>query len=65
VGEIAARLGTVADWRELNRDCTILSLADGQVRGVLPWTVLNTVNAAREEMRGRAAARALQHLPVA
>jgi 3-phenylpropionate/trans-cinnamate dioxygenase ferredoxin reductase subunit len=64
VGEVDARLETVADWKEPFREGVVYYLADGRVRGVLLWNVWNQVDAARrliaasgpfrpEDLRGR------------
>ena len=47
VGEVDARLETVADWREPYREGVIYYLRDGRVRGVLLWNVWEQVKAAR------------------
>ena len=47
VGEVDARLETVADWREPYREGVIYYLRDGRVRGVLLWNVWEQVEAAR------------------
>ncbi|MBE7556028.1 MAG: hypothetical protein HS126_33660 [Anaerolineales bacterium] len=48
VGELDARLETVADWQEPYRKGVIYYLRDGRVRGVLLWNVWDQVEAARE-----------------
>ncbi len=48
VGEIDARLETVADWAEPFRRGVVYYLRDAQVRGVLLWNVWDRVDAARE-----------------
>jgi NADPH-dependent 2,4-dienoyl-CoA reductase/sulfur reductase-like enzyme len=48
VGEVDARLETVADWAEPFRKGVIYYLRDGRVRGVLLWNVWDQVPAARE-----------------
>lgn len=48
VGDLDARLETVADWIEPHRKGVIYYLADGRVRGVLLWNVWKQVGAARE-----------------
>jgi 3-phenylpropionate/trans-cinnamate dioxygenase ferredoxin reductase component len=64
VGEVDARLETVADWKEPYREGVVYYLRDGRVRGVLLWNVWEQVDAARkliaepgplrpEELRGR------------
>jgi 3-phenylpropionate/trans-cinnamate dioxygenase ferredoxin reductase subunit len=47
VGELDARLETVADWKTLFREGVIYYLRDGRVRGVLLWNVWGKVDAAR------------------
>ena len=46
VGEVDARLETVADWREPYREGVIYYLRDRRVRGVLLWNVWGQVKAA-------------------
>src|SRR6478752_3564907 len=64
VGEVDARLETVADWKEPYRKGVVYYLRDGRVRGVLLWNVWEQVDAARkliaeagpfraEDLRGR------------
>jgi NADPH-dependent 2,4-dienoyl-CoA reductase/sulfur reductase-like enzyme len=64
VGEVDARLDTVADWKELNREGVVYYMRDGRVRGVLLWNVWDQVDSARkliaeagpfraEDLRGR------------
>jgi len=48
VGEIDARLETVADWKEPHREGVVYYLQDGRVRGVLLWNVWEQVEAARK-----------------
>jgi NADPH-dependent 2,4-dienoyl-CoA reductase/sulfur reductase-like enzyme len=48
VGEVDARLETVADWKEPNREGVIYYLRDRRVRGVLLWNVWEQVDAARK-----------------
>jgi NADPH-dependent 2,4-dienoyl-CoA reductase/sulfur reductase-like enzyme len=48
VGEIDARLETVADWAEPYRQGVVYYLRDDRVRGVLLWNVWDRVDAARE-----------------
>jgi 3-phenylpropionate/trans-cinnamate dioxygenase ferredoxin reductase subunit len=48
VGEIDARLETVADWKEPHREGVVYYLRDGRVRGVLLWNVWEQVDAARK-----------------
>ncbi len=47
VGELDARLETVADWREPYRTGVIYYLADRRVRGVLLWNIGDQLDAAR------------------
>ena len=47
VGEVDARLETVADWKDLGREGVVYYLREGQVRGVLLWNVWGQVDAAR------------------
>ncbi len=47
VGDLDARLETVADWKEPYRKGVIYYLQEGRVRGVLLWNVWNQVDAAR------------------
>ena len=64
VGEVDARLETVADWKEPYREGVVYYLRDGRVRGVLLWNVWEQVDSARrliaaagpfraEDLRGR------------
>ena len=48
VGEVDARLETVADWKQPNREGAVYYLRDGRVRGVLLWNVWEQVDAARK-----------------
>jgi len=48
VGELDARLQTVADWEEKFRKGVVYYLQDRRVRGVLLWNVWGQVGAARE-----------------
>ncbi|HEY3203378.1 MAG TPA: FAD/NAD(P)-binding oxidoreductase [Thermoanaerobaculia bacterium] len=48
VGDVDARLQTVEDWKEPNREGCVYYLRDGRVRGVLLWNVWNQVDAARD-----------------
>jgi NADPH-dependent 2,4-dienoyl-CoA reductase/sulfur reductase-like enzyme len=48
VGEVEARLETVADWKEPYREGVVYYLRDGRVRGVLLWNVWEQVDAARQ-----------------
>jgi 3-phenylpropionate/trans-cinnamate dioxygenase ferredoxin reductase component len=47
VGEVDARLETVADWKEPHREGVVYYLRGGRVRGVLLWNVWDQVDAAR------------------
>jgi NADPH-dependent 2,4-dienoyl-CoA reductase/sulfur reductase-like enzyme len=47
VGEVDARLATVADWHEPYREGVVYYLHEGRVRGVLLWNVWGQVGAAR------------------
>jgi len=47
VGELDARLETVADWKQPNQEGVIYYLKDQRVRGVLLWNVWGQVDAAR------------------
>jgi NADPH-dependent 2,4-dienoyl-CoA reductase/sulfur reductase-like enzyme len=47
VGDLDARLETVADWQEPYRKGVIYYLERGRVRGVLLWNVWHQVDAAR------------------
>jgi NADPH-dependent 2,4-dienoyl-CoA reductase/sulfur reductase-like enzyme len=47
VGEVDARLETVADWKQPYREGVVYYLRDGRVRGVLLWNVWEQVEAAR------------------
>jgi NADPH-dependent 2,4-dienoyl-CoA reductase/sulfur reductase-like enzyme len=47
VGEVDARLETVADWKEPFREGVVYYLRAGRVRGVLLWNVWEQVDAAR------------------
>ena len=47
VGEVDARLDTVADWKEPFREGVVYYLESGRVRGVLLWNVWGQVDAAR------------------
>jgi NADPH-dependent 2,4-dienoyl-CoA reductase/sulfur reductase-like enzyme len=51
VGRIDARLETVADWREPNREGVVYYLEGGRVRGVLLWNVWDRVDDARALLR--------------
>jgi 3-phenylpropionate/trans-cinnamate dioxygenase ferredoxin reductase component len=48
VGELDARLETVADWQEPYRKGVIYYLDDGRLRGVLLWNVWDKVDEARQ-----------------
>jgi NADPH-dependent 2,4-dienoyl-CoA reductase/sulfur reductase-like enzyme len=48
VGDLDARLETVADWKEPFREGVVYYLNDGRVRGVLLWNVWGQVDAARQ-----------------
>jgi 3-phenylpropionate/trans-cinnamate dioxygenase ferredoxin reductase component len=48
VGEVDARLETVADWKEPYRKGVIYYLRNGRVRGVLLWNVWDQVDSARK-----------------
>lgn len=48
VGEVDARLQTVADWKEPYREGVVYYLREGRVRGVLLWNVWGQVDHARE-----------------
>jgi NADPH-dependent 2,4-dienoyl-CoA reductase/sulfur reductase-like enzyme len=48
VGEVDARLETVADWKEPYREGVVYYLRGGRVRGVLLWNVWEQVDAARK-----------------
>jgi len=47
VGEIDARLESVADWRDPFREGVVYYLREGRVRGVLLWNTWGQVDAAR------------------
>lgn len=47
VGDLDARLETVADWKEPNREGVVYYLRNGRVRGVLLWNTWEQVDAAR------------------
>ncbi len=47
VGEVDARLETVADWKEPFREGVVYYLESGRVRGVLLWNVWGQVDVAR------------------
>jgi 3-phenylpropionate/trans-cinnamate dioxygenase ferredoxin reductase component len=48
VGELDARLDTVADWKEPFREGVVYYLKDRRVRGVLLWNTWGQVDRARE-----------------
>lgn len=48
VGEVDARLETVADWKQPHREGVVYYLRDGRVRGVLLWNVWEQVDASRK-----------------
>jgi NADPH-dependent 2,4-dienoyl-CoA reductase/sulfur reductase-like enzyme len=48
VGEMDARLETVADWKQPYREGVVYYLRGGRVRGVLLWNVWDQVDAARQ-----------------
>ncbi|MDX1435383.1 MAG: FAD-dependent oxidoreductase [Anaerolineales bacterium] len=50
VGDLDARLETVADWQEPFRKGVVYYLKEGRVRGVLLWDIWGQVDAARELM---------------
>jgi NADPH-dependent 2,4-dienoyl-CoA reductase/sulfur reductase-like enzyme len=54
VGEVDARLETVADWKQPYHEGVVYYLRDNRVRGVLLWNVWDQVDAARRliEKRG-------------
>ncbi len=47
VGDVDARLETVADWKEPHREGVVYYLHHGRVRGVLLWNTWGQVDAAR------------------
>jgi 3-phenylpropionate/trans-cinnamate dioxygenase ferredoxin reductase subunit len=47
VGDVSARLQTVADWKEKFREGVVYYLEAGRVRGVLLWNTWGQVDAAR------------------
>jgi NADPH-dependent 2,4-dienoyl-CoA reductase/sulfur reductase-like enzyme len=53
VGELDARLATVADWKEPFREGVVYYHRDGQIRGVLLWNVWGQVEAARQLISSR------------
>lgn len=48
VGDVDARLETVADWKEPYREGVVYYLREGRVRGALLWNVWGQVEAARK-----------------
>jgi hypothetical protein len=67
VGEVDARLETVADWKVPYREGVVYYLRDGRVRGVLLWNVWDQVDAARRLIAETAPFKAAQlkgRLPV-
>lgn len=48
VGDVDARLETIADWKEPYREGVIYYLQAGRVRGVLLWNVWKQLDAARQ-----------------
>ena len=48
VGEVDARLETVADWKEPYREGVVYYLRDNRVRGVLLWNVRDQADSARK-----------------
>ncbi len=53
VGDLDARLETVADWQEPFHKGVVYYLQQGRVRGVLLWNVWEQVDAARELIAAR------------
>lgn len=53
VGDVNARLETVADWKEPYREGVIYCVRAGRVRGVLLWNVWGQVDAARPLIAAR------------
>jgi NADPH-dependent 2,4-dienoyl-CoA reductase/sulfur reductase-like enzyme len=47
VGQVDARLETVADWKDPFREGVVYYLRDGRVRGILLWNTWGQVDAAR------------------
>jgi NADPH-dependent 2,4-dienoyl-CoA reductase/sulfur reductase-like enzyme len=60
VGELDARLQTVADWKQPFREGVIYYQKHGVVRGVLLWNVWGQVDAARELIAKKTALQASQ-----
>jgi NADPH-dependent 2,4-dienoyl-CoA reductase/sulfur reductase-like enzyme len=58
VGELDARLSTIADWKDPHREGVVYYQKEGRVRGVLLWNVWGQVDAARELIAGKAQFRA-------
>jgi NADPH-dependent 2,4-dienoyl-CoA reductase/sulfur reductase-like enzyme len=48
VGDVNARVATVADWKEPFREGVVYYQQDGKIRGVLLWNVFGQVDAARK-----------------
>ncbi len=48
VGEVDARLESVADWKEPYREGVVYYMRQGRVRGVLLWNVWERMDAARQ-----------------
>ena len=57
VGEIDARLETVADWKQQFREGVIYYIHAGRIRGVLLWNIFGQVDAARKLIGASASAR--------
>jgi NADPH-dependent 2,4-dienoyl-CoA reductase/sulfur reductase-like enzyme len=57
VGEIDARLETIAEWKEQFREGIVYYLQAGRIRGVLLWNVWGQVDAARKLIGAPASAR--------
>ena len=51
VGDVDARLETIAEWAEPNRKGVVCYVEDGRPRGFLLWDVWDRVDAARELIR--------------
>jgi NADPH-dependent 2,4-dienoyl-CoA reductase/sulfur reductase-like enzyme len=54
VGDVDARLDTVADWKVPYREGVITYRRDGRIRGVLLWNVWDQVDSARALIAGEA-----------
>jgi hypothetical protein len=52
VGELDARLETVADWKEEFREGVVYYMNEGRVRGVLLWNTWGRLDAARALIAG-------------